>query len=244
MTIRSDLLKHKILVNRYARGRSNKLEKNLGNLRNYVIRQVNKFGSLSTKQINKLHEILTKSLAPIVANQLNGIKNYYDYEAKFSAKVFKKHYKTDKLELPKSNNKDIEKIKTSFVILGAEKTLEASFDSFTTNKINSTIQILKDAQVNRAEPEMLIQSIYNLYNGQVKTQAKTLVLNAVLSTMQKVRDDIKELNDIPIERVVWAVDLDSNICDYCLDLDGEVFEWGDNPPCPAHANCNCELIPL
>ncbi len=104
--------------------------------------------------------------------------------------------------------------------------------------------MLRDAEVNKTDKSLLINSINSLFSGQIRVQSKALVLNTVLSTMQQSRFDLITDNGLAIEKAEWANSLDSNVCGFCEDLDGNIYLLEEAPECPVHANCNCELIPV
>ncbi len=245
MSLKTDLLKHRILVNRYAVNQSNELQKQLNvRIRDKIVKAINT-NSLSLPQIRKLEKQLAREIVPIVKQQINALSDYYKYEARFTSRLYKKEYKLGSLDVPTITKSKIRNIETTFITKGQSKSILESYENFTNNKIRRTIQIVKDAEINNTEKQTVLNQIYNLYSGAVRVQSKTLSLNTILSVMQRARQDLVAKNDsLTIEYVMWTNALDSNVCEYCEGLDGEVFEVNNTPDCPAHANCNCEVVAI
>ncbi len=75
MSIKNDLLKHRILVNRYAINQSNQLQKQLDSIKKKVIKQVNK-EQISARDVNKLKRELLNDVKPIVKKQIQELQDY------------------------------------------------------------------------------------------------------------------------------------------------------------------------
>lgn len=55
---------------------------------------------------------------------------------------------------------------------------------------------------------------------------------------QAMKDIAKKMN---VKKVMWSATFE-NSCEYCIKLDGKVFDIDKVPPIPAHPNCKCILL--
>ncbi len=244
MSLYDDLIKHKMLVQKYAKKQANELKKEMKVLQEMVEKQIRLYGYLNIRQIAALKKAMEKNIEPIVKEQFKKLTEFYNYEARFSAKVLKKDKKVKEvLVVPEPKPKQIEKAQVAFTLNKPPVQLKKAYTQFVQKKIDQTVQILRDAEVQKQDPS---DGIRNLFLGLVAVQSFILVGNAVNTTMNEARTDVIEANseELEIEQVQWTAILDEATCPDCEALDGEVFPYDDYPDCPYHANCRCEVVPI
>ena len=241
MSIYDDLIKHKILINKYSKSQARSYLADLKEIKKAVKYHIEKSGVTSSKS---LKESLKNGVEAITKAQINKLQTFYDYEQKFAVKLFNKHSDQEVLNTLSVTRKDISALDVPFSLFKAPVSVEDAYTSYTNKVIDKTFRLVSDAEVNGTSKTDLLASINDLYNGLVKTQSDSLALNLINGVSGMVREDI--INDNPqldMNQVTWVSVLDSTTCSYCEDLDGQVFDIDDAPDWPAHVNCNCELVP-
>ncbi len=192
-----------------------------------------------------------------------GLKNMVDiaeYESKFSAKVFSKYFdtpidlvNTKQLEKAiKNTNIGVNNVKThthngvSGLTVNenaTKKSLVTAYKQFGNRKADELSQIIKDGNLQKLSIAEIHSNLEERVKGLHTAQARTLSTTAVNYTTNIAKLEVIAENSEVIKQEVWVTQLEDGTCGYCEDQDGKVYGEGEAPSCPAHFNCNCEVIP-
>ncbi len=245
MSVYDDLIKHKILLNKYSKGQSRKFLKVLVQRKDVVIKSIREYGVPGYRDSKELKDLLKPGIDRVVNYQLEQLKTFYKYEQRFASKLLQKNAGLEEpLVKPAASLADIGGLKVPFSLYKEPVSVEDAYTSFTNKVLDKTFQIVNDGAVQSLSKDEVISNLENLFAGLIKTQGYSLISNTIAGVSGQVRDDLIEDNpELKIEKQIWVSMLDSNTCDYCSDLDDQVFDIGDEPDWPAHVNCNCELVP-
>ncbi len=250
MSLLDDMTKHRIFVQRLAGTECNSIAEQLKVLQKVAKQQISK----STAGLGATLRNTVKNMSKI------GIENMTDiavYESKFSAKVFSKYFDIDIIPvdekslqsaLKKTNMAlNVVKNKTGGVISVNEnakrKSVEVAYKQFGQKKAAELTQIIKDAQLNKLTASETAKLIDERVAGLFTTQARTLAATAVNYSTNIAKLETISENSETIKQETWVTQLEEGTCGYCEDNNGEVYDQGEAPECPAHFNCNCEVIP-
>lgn len=193
-----------------------------------------------------LYTQLKKSLlrleAGLVGSTLESLVELVEYEDKFIAQLLNKHYKISKSDKKVNPTKVINSNMT--VVSGKQKkSVPGAYKLFYRHKVKQIVQGVKDNQVKGVVDVKETKSfVKELVSGIAKTQAATLALTTVNHVVAETRTQSYENHEVP--QVVWVSILDSDTCEDCEELDGQIFDIDDAPDPPEHWNCRCHLEPL
>ena len=164
-------------------------------------------------------------------------------------KLYKKIYKIVKAEFAAILDSLIAEIADEALALGFdgdirdldEAWIEEFFDEYNpvtkyvfSNELGRKKSRLFEALVaSAAEKHKIYQTAENLLLRQIKQSGIDLD-DAVVRIVYK---------DAGVKQVQWNSENDSKTCDFCDELDGEVFELAKAPP-KAHHNCRCWYTPV
>lgn len=171
MTIRNDLLRHKILVQKYALNQANKFIKDL----KLHLRPLVKSGFRS--------EELEQVLNDIVKRQFQQFEDFANYESRFYAKILSKYTKR-KISAIEVDAVKISQMKLPLVRGESPDTFSDVFNRFKINKIQDIIQVVMDNQVLNKDYK---QDLNNYFNGRLAIQSKSLIITSINCIAGNVR---------------------------------------------------------
>lgn len=166
------------------------------------------------------------------------VKELAKYEAEFAAKKLQKYNKNKKIKtLSETELKErTSNIKAVVQIGQKAQKLDDIYTSFASIKSKQLTQLIADSRVLKEEKAITLSKAKNLIEGLFRHQNKSLAALSIIATANDIRGAIAEKNNMG---VVWTADFEnSNVCSYCEDMDGEVFDEPTDD-IPAHANCMC-----
>ncbi len=255
MSLRDDMTKHRIFVQRLAGTELSSITEQLNRLQ-YVAKIQATAGTTG----NILKQTLRDSIKNMSKIAVENMTDIAAYESKFSAKVFNKYFdgtvkavSADKLEKALVNtNMALNNVKINShdgvkkLIVdesATKKSLKTAYDQFGKKKADELTQIIKDAQLQKLAIKDTHDLIEQRVSGLFRAQATTLAATAVnYSTNIGKTETIQENNNI-IKQEIWVTDLEPGTCGYCEDQNDTIYDQGEAPECPVHFNCNCEVIP-
>ena len=134
-----------------------------------------------------------------------------------------------------------------------EKILQALKNS---KQIDSTLSALSQSQenllknhsnpvFNKTDKNKILKSYSDLQNlGKSLYRYGTLKDNNYLSDAQEKKEDIENVvlkGGLSYYHYVWHSENGENTCDECRELDGQIFEMGEEVPERPHPNCRCTV---
>ena len=239
MTIRNDLIKHQIFLQRLgatqARIIMDQIRLSYQSVADGVKRRI---PVEITKATLKMQ---TKTL---VEKAMQHLKDAALYEAEFIAKRLKARGYTDSLMMPAQEVIETAVTKTTMgVKSGAKgKSLNVAHSQFANRKHSEMLQLVTDDVLQQKPEEKTLEALGLLVAGLFVTQARSLGTTAVTFTAATAREEVFKEAEVP--RVVWSAILDSSVCPDCEALDGDEWNVGENPIPPEHWNCRCVLVPV
>lgn len=255
MSLKDDMTKHRIFVQRLAGTEYDSIKQQLKHLE-----KIAKLNSHIDSHPNTLKQVLRKSIKNMSDIALKNMTDIAVYESKFSAKIFNKYFDKDIKAVTEATlqtalvktNISLNTVKTHshngvqrlVVNENAQrKSLITAYDQFGRRKADELTQVIKDSKVLKLSAGDTAKAIEEKMAGLFSVQAKTLALTAVnYSTNVAKTETISENSDV-IKQEQWITQLEDGTCGYCEDNSDQVYDEGEAPECPAHFNCNCEVIP-
>lgn len=251
MSLRDDMTKHRIFVQRLAGTELENITSYLDQLKNRARLEIT-IGSFG----DTLKTNLRNSIKDLSKSALENMTDIATYESQFSAKTFSKYFDdtvkpVDSETLKKAiNNTNIAvnnvKIKSGDLIVDEKaknKSLITAYNQFGQRKADEITQIIKDGQLVGMTKAETIAAVEERIGGLQTSQARVLATTAVNYTTNIAKSQTISENRDLIKQEVWVSQLEEGTCDYCSDEDGTIYDEGDAPDCPAHWNCMCEVIP-
>ena len=240
MSFRDDLLRHQVFLQRLIKAEVKAVRPILTAAELAAIVSTDK--RYDAARVKEVVKAILSEAGPFVIARMQAVAAY---EAKFTYKKLKKL--ASKVSAP-----DLEKIpdrldKTTLILgVGAAAlTLAETFDLFAKTKAKQAAQAVRDAEAQKTPPEEAHRVLKSIFAGVVTYQMISLLDSSINKSANIGRAETYSKNKELVEMVAWTNDLDSNVCPYCEDLDGEemsVDEFDDLYP--AHANCACFATPV
>lgn len=238
MTIENDILRHQVFLDRVARGFSN-------DYMDLIKRVVNKIRRLPAANFAtsvalmqpELNVIFESATAEAVVN----LQKLAEKEALFTRRLFRKYLDRD-LVIPEINViKDIDAVRLQTTFWKNAQSAVGGISNFTEHNKRVIEQTITEATINNENKATVNDRLADKTSGLLNTQSVALFGLAVLATSSRTRNVMYERN--AIQRVKWLSVLEDNTCVYCEGLHGQVYELNNVPAFPAHARCQCTLIP-
>lgn len=236
MSLENDFIKHQVFLDRYSKTLAKNYKKAFKKV-DTIIDQ-----ALGTLGQTMLRDDISTTLEKATIEMLQELQELALYEADFTRRVLNRRTDLD-VQVPEEqairNATSETQIKTSpntssVLLIGA-------LPAFAEKKTNDYMQIISDGQVLQEEDEVVKEQVADKSSGLFAVQVTSLAALAVLAVANSSQGAVLKASGI--DKVVWRNDLESNVCPYCESLDGEVFEIDSAPTLPAHAKCNCDLVP-
>ena len=229
MSVKNDLIRHRILLQRYVLTELNRRRKILNAIVEIVDEQFD-------KPIKKILDSVRKELKQNTLNAFKSLEALAIYEAKFIARILRKYIKEPIVTIIPEKVKEVQIVLNTH---GKSHSLNDVYDDFDEYTMKKVAKIVKEED----KGEMLT-SLGLLATGAVLAQYKTVATTAINGVVNSVHEEVYKENSNIIETAQWISMLDDSVCPDCEDLHGQIFPIDDLPACPLHANCRCELIPL
>lgn len=239
MSIHDDMLKHQILIQRFAGTEYNNIRKQLKSLGKYAKTQISNTGNVKKSIRNEVGDFVDSSIEKLL--------DFAEYEASYSVKLFKKAVKKD-LKNPSREKLKKELLTQNMQInnvsrAGTRKSLSMAYKQFITKKADELAQIIKDGQLQQLTSSEISQLLDERINGLHNTQARALSKTAVNYTSNLARNEALVANKDVFNEVVWVSVLDSGTTEYCEEHDGDVYPIDSGPRPPAHWGCRSFVEP-
>ena len=253
MSLRNDLSKHRVFVQRLAGTEAASIKAFLGRLKYQAVNSLN--AGTTGKELT---DSLRKTMEGLHKVAVENMTDVASYEASFIAKTLNKYVEgtvatTTDAALRKSlitDNISVNNVK--FKSGGAvasvneeakRKSLATAYKQFGQRKADDIAQIMKDAQVKGLTRAETLAAIEERINGLHTSQAKSLAsLSVNYSTNIAKSQVIAENRDI-IAQEQWVRDTEADSCSECESLNGQIGDVGTLPSAPIHWGCRCEVIP-
>jgi SPP1 gp7 family putative phage head morphogenesis protein len=203
---------------------------------------------LSRNTGRSIKQKLRKAMDNFSTTGVDNMLDFAEYEANFSSRVFKKHFKQD-VVVPnreqlrsklKNNNLEINNISRS----GTRKSLQTAYKQFGIRKANELYQIIRDGEAQKLESEEIIKLLNDRVKGLHSTQARVLANTNINYTANVARNETISKNKDLFTKVIWVSVLDSGTTEYCQNHSGNTYPINEGPRPPAHWGCRSHVEPL
>lgn len=232
MSLRDEIMRHQLLLMRLIKTQAKVTHAAIKEAEGLVLKHLKEGG-----RVKVLADSLEDTLSKIPKKTGSILDELAAYEALF---IYKKIKKYIDVNAKKASNEQIKKAvatkKVGVTLTQPKQTIDDMYNSFAKTKKTQLLRVLSDAKVLEEEPEITATKVSNLSNGLFKVQSLALAGIGIHGTASIVRSLVASLNNLG---VIWTADFEnSNVCPYCEEQDGEVFEE-ETGDIPAHANCAC-----
>ncbi len=252
MSLRNDMSKHRLFVQRLVGTEAASITTFLDNLQFHAKKELANGTSgklLQTRlrdTMKDLHKVAIDNMVDVAA-----------YEAKFSAGLWSKYFDADILSVEKDNlrkslitdNIAVNNVKlkgTSVLSVdngATRKSLSTAYKQFGMRKADEITQVIKDAAVNDLTRIETLAKIEEKIAGLHTAQARSLASVAINYSTNIAKSQVIEENRDIIAQEQWVRDTEADSCDECESLDGTVEGAGSFESPPIHWGCRCEVIP-
>lgn len=243
MSLKTDLIKHQILIDRLSNSFTRDYNLDFKFISQKIQKELDK--GLDLNSIYQLRLELRSRLIDTMQKQLDQYIDFAEYETQFLRDRYKVNTGLD-LEIP-------EKRRLSYIIMRSQiKTtvnkpsldLRTTWAVFIDKKLSDLTRILNDSIVLRESLDITKNKIKDLTSGLIPMHVKLMTSLSVLSVSAKARNEVYALNPDKIQYVQWYSVLEDTTCPYCEQLHNQKFQIGQEPAFPAHARCQCSLLPV
>lgn len=251
MTLRNDMSKHRVFVQRLVGTEADHIKSYLEELKRVSKTRV-EIGVLGDTLKQDLRRIM-KDLPKTATENLTDVA---EYESKFSSRMFgkvlgekvepvgreslKKALLTENMSI---NNVKIKQGETLVTDSAVKKSLITAYKQYGQRKADEVVQIIKDGYTKGLPKEELLNSIDDLIDGRHSTQARSLANTAINYSTNIAKSQVIYENRDIINQEQWIRDTEADSCSECESMDGEIKEAGEFPSPPIHWGCRCEVIP-
>lgn len=248
MSLKSDLIRHQVFLQRLVKSEVNALVPTLVRARVIAQDMIDKGMTRRTIE-QQIYEIM-KLLNDLVITNMSEI---VDYETRFTYKLLLKHLDQGKIdELKKPEPKPIAKIKkevakapVNLVTNQEPMSIEKTIDTFAKKKSKQMALIITDAEVKKEEPSVTKALIAGFITGLVLVQTRSLVSTLINKASELAKEEVFQDNKSLVGNVIWSTELDDAVCEDCEALEGTELSVEDfTDLCPLHSNCRCFATPV
>lgn len=125
-------------------------------------------------------------------------------------------------------------------------------DNMASNRLRRVEQALRIGMIEGQTVDQLVRRIRGTRAARYKDgileisrrSATTLALTANSTIANAARQEVFKANVKLIDKLKWVATLDSRTSPGCQSKDGQLYEIGKAPACPAHPRCRSIIIPV
>lgn len=125
-------------------------------------------------------------------------------------------------------------------------------DNMASNRLRRVEQALRIGMIEGQTVDQLVRRIRGTRAARYKDgileisrrSATTLALTANSTIANAARQEVFKANAKLIDKLKWVATLDSRTSPGCQSKDGQLYEIGKAPACPAHPRCRSIIIPV
>lgn len=250
MSLKDDMMKHRIFVQRLQNTQKDVITSQLDQLRLAAHREA-VIGLQASSQAT-----LRDVIAPLKDLGITSLVDIAEYESQFASKVYSKYLEEtiapidrdilEKVFLTQNMAiNTVKKVDGEYVVNeeATKRSISAAYEQFGRRKADELVQIIKDGEVNNLTASEIINNINERVAGLQSTQAGSLALTSVNYSTNVAKTETISQSDV-IQYVQWDADAELNHCDYCEEQNGQIWPIDEAPDTQVHYGCNCELIPI
>jgi len=170
------------------------------------------------------------------------MKDFADYEADFSARMFTKATNTD-FTTPASATIEAAVFSRPIEFTTGTVSIEAALREFSKKKRKQMINVIKDGVVAGRTSDEIIRDV-NFVNKRIQRNHTAALVRTVTNQISTAARQVTlDDNEDIIEGVEWVSTLDGRTTHTCQALDGQKFPEKSGPRPPVHWGCRSTVIP-
>ncbi len=249
MSLKDDMMKHRVFAQRLQNAQFDVIKTHLD-----ILQKAAKSEALSGTADANLGDVLRGIMASLKDISIASLTDIAEYEAAFASRVYGKYLK-EAFEVPTRDNlqkallndnmplNTVKKVGGKYITdMGAQKkSLGAAYSQYGRYKADELAQVIKDARTNQLGATEMVAKIDERVLGLQTAQAEILAATSIAYTTNIAKSQV--MANSVIQYVHWDADTELNHCDYCEEMDGQVWPIDDAPDTQVHWGCGCELIP-
>lgn len=214
-------------------------------------------GPILSKQQTEAIDRMSERIADKINSALKGVEKDFKkrmeelgmQEVEFNQKLLQKTVPVElSLDTPTSNQ--IRSILDNQPFAGRK--MDEWFSSIGDSTRKNVTQEVRTGMVNGESIDDIVRRIRgtrsnNFTDGVLNTttrHARTLARSSVIHTSNHAAQQLYSQNSDVVKGVQWVATLDTNTCETCADLDGEIYKPTEGERPPVHPGCRCFMAPV
>jgi SPP1 gp7 family putative phage head morphogenesis protein len=118
----------------------------------------------------------------------------------------------------------------------------SDLDGITAKMSSDIMRTISDGVLDGKGVEDIAKAIDETIDGIGRDRARMLARTETMTAFNRAATT--QYEKVGVAEVEWYTSHLENVCDLCDSYDKEHFSLGEAPPCPAHPNCPCILLPV
>ena len=204
------------------------------------ITEINK--SRLTALTKELDEAMIEAYDKMGKKLTENMKQFADYEADFSARMFTKATKAD-FTVPNGKTIEAAVFSNPIALTTDSISIEAALAQFSKQKRKQMINVIKDGIIAGRTSDEVVKDIDFVSKKIQRNHAAALVRTVTNHVSTAARQATVDDNQDVVEGVEWVSTLDGRTTHTCQSLDGKVFAENKGPRPPLHWGCRSTVIP-
>lgn len=233
MSLRNDLIKHQIFIQRLAATHTTEIKKFLD-----VVKNAAKLEIAAGTYGVQLKKILRESLSYLPEAMVQSLIDVVEYENKFTIKTLKKYTEQELITLDRQAAEELVLNRNMPINSregGRSKSLTTTYSQFARRKADEIAQKISDGRVTGNTNSEISSAVDEVVAGLFYTQAYNLSVSSINYVVALAREASTTFED------VWITALDFRVCSYCEERHEVPTSEAGIPP--AHWNCRCHIEP-
>jgi SPP1 gp7 family putative phage head morphogenesis protein len=244
-------IRHRILIERYAKGLFKELKPILVNMRKKLLTKIPEATTSFqryrlTALLEDIDNVILYGVEKLDKTMFKKLTEFAEYEGQFQAKLF------DKIVTVNTVTPAVEQMAIAIKakpmeLLAGHSTKKATLESLITEFSKTNRQGIRNAIIggilSGETSEQITRNINQLVNTRTANQVKALVRTATAHASSVARDEFLQENAGLMEGEKFVAVLDAGTTLQCGNLDQTVGEVGELPRPPLHWGCRSTIVP-
>lgn len=241
--------RHAIFVSRFAGSQIKDIIPTLERIRKRTVNKLTSGKQLTEFSKRRLDKMLKevddtlKELYGQMSNKVvNNMREFADYEADFSARMFTKATKAE-FEVPASTAIEAGVFANPLILTDKKLSIEQALSQFSRRKRRELVNTIKDGVIAGKTNDEIVSDINFVTRKIQRNHANALVRTITNHVSTAARNITIEENKDLVEGYEWVSTLDGRTTHTCQSLDGKVFPSNSSTRPPLHWGCRSTIIP-
>jgi len=244
-------IRHRILVERYAKGLYKELKPILNNMRKKLLTKIPEATTSFQKYrltalLEDIDNVIKYGVDKLDKAMFKKLTEFAEYEGQFQAKLF------DKIVTVNTVTPAVEQLAAAIKakpmqLLAGHSTKKATLESLISEFSKTNRQSIKNAIIggilSGETSGTISRNVAHLVNNRTTNQVRALVRTATAHASSVARDEFLQENAGLMEGEKFVAVLDAGTTLQCANLDQTVGEVGELPRPPLHWGCRSTIVP-